>query len=322
MKISEAIYEFLIDQRVKGNSPATFVYYQTCLGSFCRFMRDLEVVDINLTLCKKFYLSLADSELSSVSVQTYIRGVRAFLKYLYDNEYIDTDICSRFRLPKCTRKVIDVLSDAEVQAVYSAVEGENMVSLRNMVIITLMLDSGLRRHEVVNLKLSDLHLDERYLIVTGKGDKQRFVPFGIRAYDIIQKYLQICFENMSVLTAAEVPLIIKVSAFGELEPISDVTLKQFFRKLKGRTGIKRLKAHLLRHTFATRYLENGGNIYALQAILGHTSLEMVKRYLHLASNRIRSDFPKFSPLDNIKKDPAKQGLSWCSCGESNSGHLD
>ncbi len=253
-------------------------------------MKDCDVRDINLTKCKFYYLYLSDGNKNSVSVQTYIRGLRAFLKFLYDNEFIDVDICARFRLPKCTRNVVDVLS------------GENFLSLRNRLIISLMLDSGLRRHEVVSLALGDVHLEERYLIVSGKGAKQRFVPFGSVTSEIMKKYLELTFPDTRKIDF-RTSLIIKVSEIGEFTGITDTTLKQLFRALKIRTGIKRLKAHLLRHTFATRYLENGGNIYALQAILGHTSLEMVKKYLHLATNRIRADFPKFSPLDNMKKPP-------------------
>ncbi len=82
-------------------------------------------------------------------------------------------------------------------------------------------------------------------------------------------------------------------------PITESTVKDLFVKLKVLTGIERLHPHLLRHTFATRYLENGGNIYALQSILGHTSLEMVKRYTHLATGKIRKEFVNFSPIDRF-----------------------
>lgn len=302
MKISEAIVDFLIEQRVRGNSAATYKYYEICLDSFKTFMKDCELEDINLTKCKMYYLHLSGGGKNSVSVQTYIRGLRAFLKYLYDNELISVDICARFRLPKCTRSVIDVLSDEEIGRIYAVFSGNDFLSRRNRLIISLMLDSGLRRHEVVELTLGDVHHDDRYLIVTGKGAKQRFVPFGETTAVILKEYLQEVFPERTKIDF-RTSLIVKVSEIGEYSGITDVTLKQLFRALKIRTGIKRLKAHLLRHTFATRYLENGGNIYALQAILGHTSLEMVKRYLHLATNRIRVDFPKFSPLDNIKKPP-------------------
>lgn len=300
MKISEAIVDFLIEQRVRGNSTATFKFYEICLTNFQKFMNDCELEEINLTRCKMYYLHLAEGNMNSVSVQTYIRGLRAFLKYLYDNEFIELDICARFRLPKCTRNVIDVLSDEEVGRVFDVLSGEELLSLRNRLIISLMLDSGLRRHEVVLLTLGDVHLEDNYLIVSGKGAKQRFVPFGAATAATLKEYIEKVFQNRKKIDF-RTSLIIKVSDLGDFEGITDTTLKQLFRALKKRTGIKRLKAHLLRHTFATRYLENGGNIYALQAILGHTSLEMVKKYLHLANNRIRADFPKFSPLDNIKK---------------------
>ena len=302
MKISEAIVDFLIEQRVRGNSPSTFKYYEITLKSFQTFLDDADIKDINLTRCKLYYLHLADGNKNSVSVQTYIRGVRAFLKYLYDNELIDVDLCARFRLPKSTRNVIDVLSDEEVTRIYDVLSGDDLLSKRNRVIVSLMLDSGLRRHEVVALAIGDLHLEDRYIIVTGKGAKQRYVPFGELTEKYISEYVDAAFPSRRSLDFRN-SLIIKVSDLGIKSGITDTTLKQLFRALKKRTGIRRLKAHLLRHTFATRYLENGGNIYALQAILGHTSLEMVKRYLPLANNRIRADFPKFSPLDHVKKPP-------------------
>lgn len=301
MTLNNAIEEFLLEQKVRGNSPQTVDYYSFALGLFSRFGGDdLEVSDITLRLCKEYYLHLIDDKsVNSVSVQSYIRGLRSFLRWLYDEEHLAVNICERFKLPKATRKVIDVLSDEEIEKLLAALSGNEWLTVRNRLIVALMLDSGLRLNEVVTLQASHVHLNERYLIVTGKGDKQRTVPFGEFTAETLRQYLlvtkDICFRSS---------LIIKVSeTLCGFEPITQATIKNMFRRLKARSGIPRLYPHLLRHTFATRYLENGGNIYTLQAILGHTSLEMVKRYLHLATTRIRADFPRFSPLDNIKKDP-------------------
>lgn len=293
------ISEFLLVQRVKGNSPPTLRYYQTSLKMFSDFLGSSATVEeVTVQRCREYYLYVADQDLSSVSVQSYIRALRAFLKWLYDEEIISSDICAKFKLPKATRKVIDVLTDYEIRAVYITLAGNDLAAVRNQLIIALMLDSGLRLHEVVSLTVSSVHLVERYLIVQqGKGNKQRVVPFGNVTAGLLERYLK-----MTSFSPFRDPLIIKVSNVGEIEAVTDTTIKQMFRKLKKRSGIARLHPHLLRHTFATRYLENGGNIYSLQAILGHSSLEMVKRYLHLANTRIRADFPQFSPLDNIKKD--------------------
>ena len=218
---------------------------------------------------------------------------------MYNEEYIEINICERFKLPKATRKVIDILSDEEIERLLAALSGSEWLTVRNRLIVSLMLDSGLRLNEVVTLQASSVHLKDRYLIVTGKGDKQRTVPFGEFTAKTLEEYYRVIQK-----AGIHGNLLIKVSqTLCGFEPITEATIKNMFRKLKARANIPRLYPHLLRHTFATRYLENGGNIYTLQAILGHTSLEMVKKYLHLASSRIRADFPRFSPLDNIKKDP-------------------
>lgn len=296
MTLNDAILEFMIDQRTRGNSAATLSYYDNVLGFFYDFTGNIEVNDLTLQLCREYYLKLSEGDRKTVSIQSYIRGLRAFLNWLYNNEYINTDICNKFKLPKATREVIDVLTDDEIHKLFSSIGDRSWLALRNRLIIALMLDSGLRRHEVVTLTMSSVHFSDRYIIVKqGKGDKQRIVPIGEFTADILARYLKataFCPEREA--------LLIKVSddRYG-WDAITDITLKQLFRKLKRRTGISKLHPHLLRHTFATRYLENGGNIYTLQAILGHSSLEMVKRYLHLANTRIRRDFPQFSPLDNL-----------------------
>lgn len=89
-----------------------------------------------------------------------------------------------------------------------------------------------------------------------------------------------------------------------LKPITQVMIKQLFKKLKRKTEIPRLHSHLLRHTFATRYLENGGDIYSLREILGHTSLTMVQKYLHLTQQKTTQKFPNFSPMDRISRKTA------------------
>jgi integrase/recombinase XerC/integrase/recombinase XerD len=154
----------------------------------------------------------------------------------------------------------------------------------------LMLDCGLRISETVSIKIENIQLIEKYMVVDGKGNKQRIVPLGIVALESIKKYLDFRRSDCGILFYG-----------AKQEPLKKPAISMMFQKLKKATGIERLHAHLLRHTFATLYLENGGNIYSLQAILGHTSLEMVKKYLHLSRSKILSDFHKFSPMDNLDR---------------------
>lgn len=294
--LHEAMNEFYIVQAVRGNSKATIRDYQQKLGVFCDFIgKDIPLEDLTLQLCREYYVYLTDKKhIRTITIQAYVRSLRAFLNWLYQEDYIKEDICHRFRLPKAKRAYIDILTDEEIDRLYSIWSPpRKWVDLRNLVIVSLMLDCGLRLNEVVTAEWGRLHINERYIIVDGKGGKQRAVPFGNSTRDYL-----IMYEKQTPKTG---PLIISGSRDGSVkmppEQVGQETVKDLFRVAKRKSGIERLHPHLLRHTFATRYLENGGNIYALQMILGHTQLTMVQKYLHLASRKVREDFINYSPLD-------------------------
>lgn len=287
MKVSEAVEEFLLDQSCRGNTKQTLKAYRTILSYFIVFTDDRDVCRLDLALCRRYYKALVDSGVSSTTIQTYIRHVRAFLRWLYDSEFMETNICHKFRLPKATRPTVDVLTNDELARIFAVYDGNTFLDIRNRTILALFLDSGLRLSELVTIRLGRMHVSERYVIVDGKGNKQRAVPFGNSTQSLLRCYMEFVPQDRTYLFLQE-----------NNEPITVDTLKDMFRRLKEAAAVPRLHPHLLRHTFATRYLENGGNIYALQSILGHTSLEMVKRYLHLSgSGRIRKEFVNFSPLD-------------------------
>ena len=298
MTISESVQDFILDQRCRGNSAKTIEYYDLILRRFGAFADELQLTDvdqISLTVCKQFYLSLTDQGLSSVSIQSYVRGYRAYIQWLYESEYISEDLCHRFRLPKATRKVIDILTDTEIQRLLASFDTTSYTGLRDYTICALMVDTGLRLNEVVTLQAKHVHLDDGYLIVTGKGDKQRVVPFGSFTGATLRAYVEDKKSWCPPLSAFFVTI--------DAAPITENTLKDVFRRLKDRVGIPRLHPHLLRHTFATKYLSNGGDIYTLQRILGHATLDMVKKYLHLSNQLTIAAYR--SPVDAMynKKSP-------------------
>jgi len=185
-----------------------------------------------------------------------------------------------------------VLTDDEIRRLFACFDLRTMVGSRNYAICALMLDSGLRLNEVVTLEGGNVRIDAGYIIVNGKGNKQRTVPLGLQSRRALMRYM------------GRVPVCSVKTLFVQKDnqiPVKQSTVKQLFRKLKTRANIPRLRPHLLRHSFATRYLQHGGDIYSLQQILGHTSLEMVKRYVHQIPAKTIICFPQFSPLDNLGK---------------------
>lgn len=156
-----------------------------------------------------------------------------------------------------------------------------------------LLDTGLRLSEVAGLRMADAHIDEGYLKVMGKGAKERIVPIGSVAQKILLRYI---YHFRSARLAAEDD---RVFLTLEGRAMSDDAVQLMIRRLAQKSGVRRLHAHLCRHTFATNYLVNGGDVFTLQQILGHTTLEMVKRYVNLASAHVRVQHRKFSPMDRI-----------------------
>ena len=282
--MEKAISEFMLEQKIRGNSEKTLQYYGYVFLKFKHFCACDSVSEINLPLCKGYLLHLMESGISSVTVQSYVRGFRAFLTWLYVSGYHSKNLSEEFRLPKAHKSVINVLTKSEIDLLLSQFDTSTFYGLRNRCICSLMLGSGLRCGEVVSLLCENVHLDEKYLIADGKGDKERIVPLSCGTVAELQRFSEIrphCKTFFCTVEGAR---------------ISNETVKNFFRDLKAVSGLERIYPHLLRHTFATSYLENGGNIYNLQSILGHTSLEMVKRYLHMSRYAVMKDFESFSPL--------------------------
>lgn len=152
------------------------------------------------------------------------------------------------------------------------------VSGRNELIIILMLECGLRKSEVLNLRCDEIF--DTYFIVRGKGDKERVVPLSDYAVKRVKAWK-------------------KQAKTDTLINCSPNAIKMLFQKLKKKAEIPRLKPHLLRHTFSTYYLINGGNEIGLQAVLGHTSVNMVRKYVHLSQSYIIAKSHLYSPLSGF-----------------------
>ena len=159
--------------------------------------------------------------------------------------------------------------------------------------ITLFLDGGLRLSELINLRTGDVHLEQRYVKVMGKGSKERMVPFGAAC----QKALLHYYHHFRVEPAhAGVD-----SFFLTLDgyPLTETAIKSLMVRLAKASGIPRLHAHLLRHTYATCFLMNGGDVFLLKQNLGHSTLAMVEVYRHIASREAALLSEPFSPLDRM-----------------------
>jgi integrase/recombinase XerC/integrase/recombinase XerD len=231
--------------------------------------------------------------LSAATVHGHVRTLRAFFGWLAREEIIEHNPATGLKPPKVPKKVISVLSDEEIRSVLNALSHRTATDVRNQAIFMILVDTGLRIGELISLNMIDLHLDEGYIKVMGKGQKERIVPVGNSAQRALQRYLFRCRPQ----PARSVIQRVFLSIHGE--PLTENSAKLTFARIARRSGVNRLHAHLCRHTFATRFLMNGGDVFSLQQILGHSTLEMVRHYANLASNHVVTQHQKFSPLDRV-----------------------
>ena len=312
--ISELIDYYEVCNRVENKSTKTINWYSANLKSFCRYLRkrhlpdSLDIVDIKLLreyvsyLQKKTrfenhpYTPAKSEPLSTATIHGHVRTLRAFFNWLVVEGLAENNLAKDLKLPKIVRKLVSVLSDKEIKSIVDTF-GVTPIDFRNQTIFLILLDTGLRVGELINLKMDDVHLNEGYLKVLGKGKKERIVPIGNNAQKALQRYL-FRFRPKSIN-----PDIDNVFVSSSGQTLTENSIKLMFTKLSKRSRVYRLHAHLCRHTFATRFLINGGDVFSLQQILGHSTLEMVRCYVNLASSHIAVQHQKYSPVDrlNLKK---------------------
>jgi integrase/recombinase XerC/integrase/recombinase XerD len=309
-KLSELIEYYEVCNRAEGKSPKTISWYSANLKSFRNYLKSRHLPDsldtIDTKLLREYVLYLmkrtrynghpytpAKTELlSSATIHGHVRTLRAFYNWLVTENLAQSNPANGLKPPKVVRKVVSTLSDEEIRAILNS-SGTSPTDARNQALFMILLDTGLRIGELINLKMEDVHMDEGYLKVLGKGKKERIVPMGNNAQKALQRYL-FRFRPKPIN-----PVVQNVFLSQSSNPLTENSMKLMFTRLAKRSGVCRLHAHLCRHTFATRFLINGGDVFTLQQILGHSTLEMVSRYVNLASSHIAIQHQKYSPLDRI-----------------------
>ena len=231
-------------------------------------------------------------ELNARSQARIISGLRGFFDYLIFENYRENNPMDLIEAPKIGRKLPDTLSVEEIDKIVSSIDLSKPQGERNRAIIETLYSCGLRVSELINLKISDLFFDEGFIKVTGKGDKQRFVPIGQLTQKYINLYRKEVRIHISILEDHRD--ILFVNRRGK-----KLTRAMIFTIVKQQTekaGIKKkVSPHTFRHSFATHLLENGADLRAIQMMLGHESITTTEIYMHLDKSHLRDVVDTFHP---------------------------
>lgn len=299
---SSVIDGYLMSLGARNLSQNTIDDYGRTLRKFAAFLEDDPPVhEINHHQVESFLASF--EHLASKSRLNYYIGLSSLWTWLVDEEIVRENVVRRLKPPRVARKEIVPFTELEIKALFSALNRSRAYQRdgrmidhalgsmeRNRAILLLLLDTGVRASELCDLTIQDLdNRNHRIFVRQGKGMKERLLPFSPRTGQMIWRYLA-TRENCQPTD----PLF--TGRFHR--PITRNKLAEMCASLGKRAGVTGVHPHRFRHTFAVEYLKNGGNAFALQAMLGHSTLETVRIYVRLAQVDIDQVHRRASPVDN------------------------
>ncbi len=284
--LGAAVDLFIAAKAAEGASPRTLEWYRYINGRAVRRFGPTRPLDgVGAAELRAWLLELRQT-LAPESIAGYVRGLKAFGNWCAAEELGTAPGFRALRRPRVPRRLIAPFTDAELQRLLAIAEP------RERAIVLLLLDTGLRLAEVTPLRVGDLRPDGT-IRVMGKGSKERIVPLGVTARRAVVRYV-------AGRGAARPGDALFVGARGR--PIQRRTLQRAIADLGRRAGVgTRCSPHTFRHTFARSFLVNGGDVFSLQQILGHTTLDMVRRYVSLTEADLVARHRAASPADRLAR---------------------
>ena len=282
----------------KGLSENSKEAYLHDLGLLMDYLDSHEInpLKVKLENLIDFVIELGELGLSAASQGRVISGVKSFYKFLIYNDILDTDPTLMLETPKAARKLPEVLTLDEIERMLDVIDLSKDEGQRNLAIIEVLYGSGLRVSELINLKLSNVHLSEKYMLVEGKGSKQRLVPLSDESIKQIEFWLQDrC--HLNIKPGNEDYLFLNRRG----AKLTRVMILIIVKDLATRAGIKKtISPHTFRHSFATHLLEGGANLRMIQMMLGHENLVTTEIYTHLDLNYLREEVIAHHPRNNSR----------------------
>jgi integrase/recombinase XerD len=276
----------------RGAAQNTLLAYRRDLAGFARFLaqerRGLDAVSV--TDLSRYLGALRRRGLGGRSVARHLSAVRGLYRFLLDERKITRDPTEHLDSPRPARRLPRTLSVEDAAALVEAPDSGRPDGLRDRALLELLYACGLRASEALGLRVEDVNFAAGYVIVTGKGNRQRLVPAGAQALDWVRRYLGTARPKRVRREGA--PLFLNRSGNG----LSRQALWGLIRRTARRAGIRTLVSpHTLRHSFASHLLERGADLRSVQAMLGHVDISTTQIYTHLPSRVVHDMYRKFHP---------------------------
>ncbi len=318
ISIADAIDAYLQDHEGGNHSHKTLEWHATALGLLRRYLEEeramIRVEDVDATAISAWFAYLRTrpgqrgKPRAERTIQTYARSARAFFRWLLRREAIERNPFDQVAFPKVGRPLIQTIEPEEFERLLQACapprESGWLVEraiARNRAILWVFYDTGIRVSELCGLRVGDFDRKHGLLTVTGKGSKQRRIALGNTCQRNLLHYLDRHRPSEKELAewgrAGEDHLFLSETR----APLTKNGVEMLFKRIRERAGItyKRISPHILRHTFAIRYLVLGNDPFSLQELLGHEDMATVRLYMHMNDTTIQEQKRKYSPGDHL-----------------------
>jgi integrase/recombinase XerD len=279
-----------LEKGLSPNSVEAYMMDYQRLQEYCD-AHQIDVVHATFDDLKAFVFDTFKT-IRTVSTQArLVAGIHSFYRFLLYHKYIEQDPSELIETPKKEQHLPEVLSLEEIDKMIAQIDLSKNESHRNRAIIEMLYGSGLRVSELVNLRLSDIYLQEGYMRITGKGSKQRLVPISAEATKWFQYWL---IDRNTLNIKQEASDIAFLNRYGR--QLTRAMIFTIIKQLATAAGItKNISPHTLRHSFATHLLQNGADLRVIQQLLGHESISTTEIYTHVDIHDLREAILKFHP---------------------------
>ncbi|WP_316636357.1 site-specific tyrosine recombinase XerD [uncultured Flavobacterium sp.] len=279
----------------RGLSKNTIENYGFDIERLCLFLEtnqiEISPVKISDETVQQFIYSVS-KEVNPRSQARIISGLKSFFNYLIFEDYRNDNPLELIETPKTGRKLPDTLSVKEIDALIAAIDLSKNEGERNRAMLETLYGCGLRVSELISLKISDLFFDEGFIKITGKGNKERFVPVGKLTQKYIQIYQREIRVNLNIKKGCEDTLFLNRRG----NQLTRAMVFTIIKDLAVKVGLhKNISPHTLRHSFATHLLENGADLRSIQLMLGHESITTTEIYVHLDRSFLKEVMYSFHP---------------------------
>jgi len=282
-----------VEKSLSPNSVSAYVNDINKLITFiAEYYPNLTPETVKLAQLRKFVEWMNQKGISPRTQARTISGIKSFYKYLLIEEAVENDPTTLVESPRIGRKLPEILTDDEINRLIEAIDETKAEGLRNKAILETLYSCGLRVSELVDLKLSNLHFEQEFLRIAGKGERERLVPISKRAIEDIKKYLVNSRKKLTIEKGFE--NIVFLNRRGK--KLSRVMIFTIIKNLADKIKLeKNISPHTFRHSFASALVQGGADLRTVQEMLGHESILTTEIYAHLDKEYLKDTVNKFHP---------------------------